>query len=65
MLKNKNYDVVFLQETHISKEESQKLCAGWVGHVFYSIGSSKSKGIVSKHLQFKCSIPFCYFSAYP
>lgn len=57
MLKNKNYDVVFLQETQMSKEESEKLCAGWVGHVFYSIGSSKSKGViilVSKNLQFKC-----------
>lgn len=57
MLKNKNYDVVFLQETHMSKEESEKLCTGWVGHVFYSIGSSKSRGVitlVSKHLQFKC-----------
>ena len=57
MLKNKKYDVVFLQETHMSKEESEKLCAGWAGHVFYSIGSSKSKGVitlVSKHLQFKC-----------
>ena len=57
MLKNKNYDVVFLQETHMSKEESEKLCTGWVGHVFYSTGSSKSKGViilVSKHLQFKC-----------
>uniref|UniRef100_A0A3B4Z9Q3 exodeoxyribonuclease III n=1 Tax=Stegastes partitus TaxID=144197 RepID=A0A3B4Z9Q3_9TELE len=57
MLKNKNHDVVFLQETHMSKEESEKLCVGWVGHVFYSIGSSKSKGViilVSKQLQFKC-----------
>lgn len=24
MLKNNNYDVVFLQETHMSKEESEK-----------------------------------------
>ncbi len=57
MLKNKNCDVVFLQETHMSKEESEKLCVGWVGHVFYSIGSVKSRGViilVSKHLQFKC-----------
>uniref|UniRef100_A0A3B4ZHM5 exodeoxyribonuclease III n=1 Tax=Stegastes partitus TaxID=144197 RepID=A0A3B4ZHM5_9TELE len=46
MLKNKNHDVVFLQETHMSKEESEKLCVGWVGHVFYSIGSSKSKGVI-------------------
>ena len=41
----------------MSKEESEKLCTGWVGHVFYSIGSSKSKGViilVNKHLQFKC-----------
>lgn len=27
MLKNKKYDVVFLQETHMSEEESEKL---WV-----------------------------------
>lgn len=57
MLKTKNVDVIFLQETHTSKEECEKLCVGWVGHVFYSIGSSKSKGVVilvSKHLQFKC-----------
>lgn len=49
--------MVFLQETHLSKEESDKLCVGWVGQVFYSIGSSNSKGVIilgSKHLQFKC-----------
>ena len=57
MLRSKKYDVVFLQETHLSIEESEKLRRGWVGHVFYSIGSSKSKGVIiliSKHLQFKC-----------
>lgn len=56
-LKRNNYDVVFLQESHMSSEESEKLCRGWVGHVFYSTGSSKSRGVItliSKHLQFKC-----------
>ena len=41
-LKSNKYDVVFLQETHMSPQKSDKLCVGWVGHVFYSAGSSKS-----------------------
>lgn len=56
-LKREKYDVIFLQETHMSTEESKRLCGGWIGHVFYSVGSSKSKGVIiliSKHLQFKC-----------
>ena len=56
-LKSNNYHVVFLQETHMSKMESEKLCRGWVGHVFFSEGSSRSKGVailISKRVQFKC-----------
>lgn len=55
--KSNKYDVVFLQETHMSPQESDKLCVGWVGHVFYSAGSSKSKGVtilINRNLQFKC-----------
>lgn len=53
-LKRAKYDVVFLQETHLSPTESMKLCIGWVGHIFYSEGSSNSKGVailINKNLQ--------------
>ncbi|KAJ0061406.1 hypothetical protein NL108_018634 [Boleophthalmus pectinirostris] len=55
-LKNKKQDVVFLQETHMSSLESLKLRRDWVGHVFFSAGSTKSRGVailVNKRTQFK------------
>ena len=48
---------MFLQETHLSTEESEKLCRDWVSHVYYSVGSSQSRGVltlINKKLQFKC-----------
>lgn len=55
-LKSNKCDVVFLQETHMSSVEVMKLCCGWVGHVYYSEGSSNSRGVailVNKNVQFK------------
>lgn len=57
VLKSKQFDIVFLQETHLSAEESEKLCRGWVSHVYYSVGSSQSCGVITlinRNLQFKC-----------
>ena len=55
-LKSKKYDIVYLQETHLTPEECKKLCRDWVGHVFFSAGSTNSKGVIiliNKQLQFK------------
>lgn len=55
-LKAKNQHIVFLQETHMSTQESSKLCRDWVGHVSFSAGSTKSRGVailINKRLQFK------------
>ncbi len=55
-LKSKKYDVVLLQETHLSELQKKKLRGHWVGQIFYSVGSSSSKGVsilVHEHLQFK------------
>lgn len=57
ILKSTQFDVVFLQETHLYAEESEKLCWEWVSHVYYSVGSSQSCGVltlINKKLQFKC-----------
>ena len=56
-LKTKKWDVVYLQETHLSPVESKRLCKDWVGHVFFSAGSTNSRGVITlinKHVQFKC-----------
>lgn len=40
----------------MSPTEAMKLCNGWVGHVYYSEGSSNSRGVAilnNKNLQFK------------
>lgn len=40
----------------MSSQESAKLCRDWVGHVFFSAGSTKSRGVailINKYLQFK------------
>lgn len=55
-LKTKNLHVVFLQETHASAQESAKVYRDWVGHVAFSEGSSKSRGVailINRCLQFK------------
>ena len=55
-LKTKKQDVVFLQETHCCSQESVKLCRDWVGHVSFSAGTSKSRGVailINKGLQFR------------
>ncbi len=47
----------FLQEMHLSPQEAEKFGKIWGGHVFFSAGSSKSRGVItliSKHLHFKC-----------
>lgn len=56
ILNSKQFDVVFLQETHLSAEESEKLCRGWVSHVYYNAGSSQSCGVltlINRRLQCK------------
>lgn len=56
-IRSKKCDVVFMQETHLLQQESQKLCGDWVGFVAAACGSSKSRGVatlVNKQLQFKC-----------
>ena len=37
--------MVFLQEM-LCAEEAEKLCSGWVGRVYYSVGSRKSKVVM-------------------
>lgn len=39
-LKCRKLDIIFLQETHLPEQESQKSCKDWFGHVFYSTDSS-------------------------
>lgn len=56
-LKSVRYDIVFLQECHLSVRDSKKLCKGWVGSVFCNSGTSQSRGVITlinKQLQFKC-----------
>lgn len=56
ILNSKQFDVVFLQETHLSAEESEKLCRGWVSQVHDNAGSSQSCGVltlINRRLQFK------------
>lgn len=55
-LKARKYDIVFLQETHLSALENKKLRRDWVGQVFYSVGSSKSRRL---HLLLR--LPLCLY----
>lgn len=41
-LRVEKYDVVFLQETHPLQKEAEKLLGGWVGKVFFNVGTSNS-----------------------
>ena len=44
-LKSSKVDVAFVQETHLNKKESLKLRCSWVGKVFSSPGTDKSRGV--------------------
>lgn len=48
-LRVEKYDVVFLQETHLLQKEAEKSLGGWMGKVFYNVGTSNN----SEQLQFK------------
>lgn len=57
-LKQKNPDLVFLQETHLQKKDSLILQRDWVGKVLYSAGSSSQRGVailIRKNLILKYS----------
>lgn len=56
-VKSRRYSIVYVQETHLSSPESQRLFVDWVGFVGVSSSSSKSRGVatlISQHIQFKC-----------
>ena len=44
-LKKINTDIAFIQETHLTLQEHQKLKGGWVGQVFSSSFNSKARGV--------------------
>lgn len=44
-LKQKNPDLVFLQETHLERDDSLLLQRDWVGKVIYSAGYSSHRGV--------------------
>ena len=57
MCKSKQHDIVFLQETHLSLSESEKLLRDWVGQVYCSAGPGQRRGVImliNKKLQVKC-----------
>uniref|UniRef100_A0AAQ6AKY8 Reverse transcriptase domain-containing protein n=1 Tax=Amphiprion ocellaris TaxID=80972 RepID=A0AAQ6AKY8_AMPOC len=52
-LKKENIHVALLQETHLTSDEHLKLKRDWVGQVFYSSFTSRSRGVailIHKHL---------------
>lgn len=52
-LKSMDCDIVILQETHLTKEETLKLKQRWVGQIFYSSGTKASRGfciLISKRI---------------
>uniref|UniRef100_A0A3Q3B087 exodeoxyribonuclease III n=1 Tax=Kryptolebias marmoratus TaxID=37003 RepID=A0A3Q3B087_KRYMA len=54
--KKQNTDIAFIQETHLTDVEHLKLRRDWVGQVFYSSFSSKSRGVallINKNLRFR------------
>uniref|UniRef100_A0A3Q3BNZ9 Reverse transcriptase domain-containing protein n=1 Tax=Kryptolebias marmoratus TaxID=37003 RepID=A0A3Q3BNZ9_KRYMA len=54
-LKKLKPDIVYLQETHLSDREHKKLKREWVGQVFFSSFSSKSRGttiLIHKNVPF-------------
>lgn len=55
-LKSHSTDIAFIQETHLSEREHAKLKRDWVGHVYHSSFSTKSRGVailINKDLMFK------------
>ncbi len=52
--KKEKCQVAFLQETHLSDQEHNKLCRNWVEQVFYSSFKSNSRGVAIPHR----SLPF-------
>ena len=44
-LKHEHPDLVFLQETHLEKNDSLLLQNDWIGRVLYSAGSSNQRGV--------------------
>ncbi len=44
-LKSSKVDIAFVQETHLNMKESLKLRCSWVGKVFSSPGTDKSRGV--------------------
>lgn len=54
-IKNLNIDVVLLQETHLQKTDHRKLSRPWIGHIFHSQFSNKTRGtaiLIKKNAQF-------------
>lgn len=51
-LKNKKADIVFLQETHLSKEEHKKLKRDWVGQVYFSSFTRGTAILIHKNVPF-------------
>ena len=56
-LKNLNFDIIFLQETHLSNlREAKKFSKGWDGKSLWSFGTNKSRGVgvlLSSQLRYK------------
>lgn len=55
-LKRQNVDIAFIQESHLTDSEHLKLRRDWVGIVFYSSYSSKTRDVallISKHPNFE------------
>lgn len=44
-LKREKVQIAFIQETHLSNEEHQRLKRDWVGKIFYSSFTSRSRGV--------------------
>ena len=58
-MKSKNYDVCFLQETHLSSTENAKLWKQqWGGEFFYSSGATNARGVcilINPKVKLDCS----------
>lgn len=57
-LKNKNADIVFIQETHLKTSDSSRLKSGWEGQFFHSSFQKKARGtaiLIHKRIPFTAS----------